>query len=133
MRPYAADPAGYDAFTRQWFEEKAMPQYVVESATKVAAAGGYDVRVRVKNTGTGRMPVEVAAVSGERWAKPAKDDTTAASVQDPDYREARGTVILGSGDVQEFTVHCDFEPKQIVVDPDVRVLQLKRKQAVAKL
>jgi len=28
---------------------------------------------------------------------------------------------------------CDFKPERIVVDPDVRVLQLRRKLAVATL
>jgi hypothetical protein len=31
------------------------------------------------------------------------------------------------------TVPCDFEPARLVVDPDVRVLQLKRKLATAAL
>jgi hypothetical protein len=28
------------------------------------------------------------------------------------------------------TIRSDFEPERIVVDPDVRVLQLRRQQAV---
>ena len=37
-----------------------------------------------------------------------------------------------AGGSQAFTIRCDFEPKQLVVDPDVKVLQLGRKAAVAK-
>jgi hypothetical protein len=29
-------------------------------------------------------------------------------------------------------IHCDFEPEQVVVDPDVKVLVLRRKEATAK-
>ncbi len=50
-----------------------------------------------------------------------------------EYREARGAVTLGSGESGTVIIHCAFLPKQVVVDPDVRVLQLRRKQAVATL
>jgi ABC-2 type transport system permease protein len=131
MRPYAADPAAFDAFAAQWFEQKVVPQYVVESARKTKNGDGWDVQVRVKNVGTGTMPVELAATAGERWTKPKK--AADISTQDPSYREARALVTLGAGESQEATLHCSFEPQQVVVDPDVRILQLKRKQAVATL
>lgn len=51
----------------------------------------------------------------------------------PDYREARVTLTLAAGASEEIVVVCDFEPKKIVVDPDVMVLQLKRKAATADL
>ena len=100
-----------DAFTKQWFEEKVVPQYVVESATKVPSAGGYDVRVRVRNTGTGRMPVEVAAVSGERWASQPGRRRRRPRAGTRTAHQARGTVTLGSKAChQELTVHCIFNP-----------------------
>ena len=49
------------------------------------------------------------------------------------HREARGTVTLGAGESRDLVLHCAFEPEKVVVDPDVRILQLKRKQAEAKL
>ena len=131
MRPYAPDPAAFDAFAAQWFEQKVVPQYIVESARKTKNGDGWDVQVRVKNVGTGTMPVELAATAGERWTKQKK--ATDPSPQDPSYREARATVTLGAGETQETTLHCSFEPQKVVVDPDVRVLQLRRKQAVATL
>jgi ABC-type transport system involved in multi-copper enzyme maturation permease subunit len=141
MRPYAADPVAYDAFVKQWFEDRAMPEYKIAEARKSKRGSDYDVTVTVQNVGTGRMPVEVAATSGERWAKapagPARKANTPlppeASRQDPSYRESRGEVTLGSGESKTLTIHCAFAPKQVVVDPDVRVLQLRRKQAVATL
>ena len=41
--------------------------------------------------------------------------------------------MLGAGESKTLTIHCAFDPEKVVVDPDVRVLQLKRKQAVASL
>jgi ABC-type transport system involved in multi-copper enzyme maturation permease subunit len=140
MRPYAADPVAYDAFVKQWFEDRAMPEYRITQAKKLKSGAGYDVTVTVQNTGTGRMPVEVAAEAGERWAKAPKDTVQTATPvarlaaeERPDYREARGAVTLGSGESKTLTIHCAFAPKQVVVDPDVRILQLRRKQAVVTL
>jgi hypothetical protein len=133
MRPYAQDPAEYNAFTKQWFEDKVMPQYVVHDAKRQPDGDGFIVTVTLENIGTGTMPVEVAATKGERWQKPTDDDASGVYTQRDDYRDARATVTIGSGESREVTIRCDFEPEKIVVDPDVRILQLKRKQAVAPL
>jgi hypothetical protein len=131
MRPYADAAADYDAFTRQWFEDRVVPQYVVSGADKRADGDGYVVTVTLQNIGTGTMPVEVAATAGERWQKPP--DTGGIYIERDDYRDARETVTIGGGESREVTIRCDFDPEQVVVDPDVRVLQLKRKQAVIRL
>lgn len=133
MRPHAPDPEAYDAFVRQWFEEKVIPQYQVEDAKKSSVGGAWEVTATVTNTGTGVMPVEVAATAGERWKEPADGDRAGRWEQDPAYRDARTTVTLGAGESRAVTIRCEFEPERVVVDPDVRVLQLKRKQAAATL
>jgi len=139
MRPYARDPVAYDAFVKEWFEDRAMPEYRVAKAKKVKRGDGYDVTVTVKNTGTGTMPVEVAAAAGERWPAQRRNDSRgseakpSSSGQSPSYREARETVRLAAGEAKTLTIHCGFPPEKVVVDPDVRVLQLRRKQAVATL
>ena len=46
-----------------------------------------------------------------------------------DYREARTTVILGKGESRNVLIDCPFEPERIIVDPDAKVLQLRRMQA----
>jgi hypothetical protein len=71
------------------------------------------------------MPVAVAATRGERFTedgKPAKD-----------YKDARSAIVLGAGEERLVRIACPFEPEKVVVDPDVEVLQLRRKAAVAKL
>jgi aminopeptidase N len=133
LRPYAADPTAYDAFVAQWFENRVMPEYRVLEAKKAKRGDAYEVVATIRNRGTGTMPVEIAATSGERWKKPEKGGETRPAVANPDYREARATVTLGPGESKSVTVRCSFDPKRVVVDPDVRVLQLQRKQAVATL
>jgi ABC-2 type transport system permease protein len=126
MRPFAADPAAYDQFVQQWFHQVVVPEYRLSGATKAAGPGGsWKVTVRVKNAGTGRMPVELAAVRGERFA--------AKGGPNPGYREARRTVLLGAGEERTVEIACPFQPEKVVVDPDVQVLQLRRKAAFAGL
>ena len=81
--------------------------------------------VRVENAGTGEMPVEIAATRGERFNK----DGLASA----DYKEARATVVLGKGESKNVEIKCPFEPAKVVVDPDAKVLQLRRKSAVVGL
>ncbi|HET9234737.1 MAG TPA: M1 family aminopeptidase, partial [Candidatus Eisenbacteria bacterium] len=133
MRPYAPDSARYETFVKDWFEDKVMPQYTVSKASRAEAGGGYDVTATITNVGTGTMPVEVAATAGDRWQKPENDKADSSYARNPDYREARTTILLGAGESGTVSIHCDFEPENLVIDPDVRVLQLKRKQAVASL
>lgn len=142
MRPYAADPVAYDAFVKQWFEDKVVPEYRVTRATKAKDGKGYDVTATVTNIGTGSMPVEIAAMAGERWKNPGSSPQRKTaplsggltrSEPDPSYREARSTVTLAAGQSRSVTIHCPFAPEKVVVDPDVRILQLRRKQAEATL
>ncbi|MGO9466096.1 MAG: ABC transporter permease/M1 family aminopeptidase [Isosphaeraceae bacterium] len=124
MRPFAADPAAFDKFTHQWFFEVVLPEYRLHEPTKVTDGQGWKTTVQIENAGTGLMPVAVAATRGERFAK---DGTPS-----PDYHESRTTISLGAGESREIRIECPFDPERILVDPDARVLQLKRKNATAK-
>ncbi len=127
MRPFAPDPAAYDDFVRQWFHQVVVPEYRLSDAHVTPEPGGksWKLTVRVKNAGTGRMPVEVAAARGERFTGKGKPD--------PRYRDARRTVILGAGEERTVEISAPFQPERVLVDPDVKVLQLRRKAAVVKL
>ncbi|MBW8877427.1 MAG: hypothetical protein JF614_20880 [Acidobacteria bacterium] len=126
MRPYAADPAAFDDFVRQWFFERVIPEYHLDELHKQpVGAGQWEVTVKLENAGTGRMPVEVAATRGPRFADKGGID--------PGYRDARTTVVLGAGETKEVHIRCAFEPERVVVDPDGYVMQLQRKAASAKL
>jgi ABC-2 type transport system permease protein len=125
MRPFAADSAAFDAFTKQWFFEVVVPEYSLHDAKKAASGEFWDAIVRVENQGTGEMPVEVAATRGERFNKDG-------SVS-PEYKESRATIVLSKGGSKDVVIRCPFEPAQIVVDPDAKILQLRRESAAAKL
>jgi ABC-2 type transport system permease protein len=124
MKPFAPDAAAFDTFTHQWFFEVVIPEYRLSEPKRDAHGQNWTVTVQLKNVGTGFMPVEIAASRGERFAK---DGTPA-----PLYREARTVVTIGKGESRDVVITFAFEPERIVVDPDAKVLQLRRKSAVVK-
>lgn len=162
MRELALDRASYDDFVKQWFFEAVVPEYRLEDPVKTRIVGvrpvddgmgssdAWEVRVRVKNAGTGRMPIEIAAARGERFPEvddaqekaPAKrfnaspgtvqaaGSSKEASETGKTYHDARTTITLGAGESREVVIRCEFEPEQVLVDPDALVLQLQRKLAV---
>jgi hypothetical protein len=125
MRPFAPNAAAYDAFVQQWFHQVVVPEYELSSARRVPLGSGSRVTVRIKNAGTGRMPVELSAEKGERFDEEDRPNRA--------FREARATLILGAGEAKTVTIDCPFTAERVIVDPDVRVLQLRRKSAVTKL
>ncbi len=125
LRPFAPDTAAFDAFVEQWYFDVVLPEYRLDRAAVQEDGAGRVVTVRVTNVGTGRMPVEVAAVRGERF-----DDSGASN---PEYRVARVRVELDAGEARTVRIPVDFAPERVVVDPDIGVLQLRRARAVADL
>jgi hypothetical protein len=81
--------------------------------------------VKVTNKGKATMPVTVAVAKGEPFDE--------KGVAKGDYKDARTVLTLAAGETKDVAVRCDFDPDRVVVDPDVLVLQLRRKTAVAKL
>jgi ABC-2 type transport system permease protein len=98
-----------------------VPKYQLSDVKKTREGDRWVVTARLRNVGTGVMPVEVAATQGERFGKKG------------DYREARTVVTLVAGMEREVSIRCDFDPAQLVVDPDAKVLMLRRKAATAGL
>ena len=130
MRRYASDTASYDDFVKQWFDTVVVPEYRVHDAKTVAATGGGWVTTAViENVGTGRMPVEVAAAQGERFPP---DSTPKGKTAQP-YRAVLDSLTLGSREKRSVSIRTSFKPERLVVDPNVRVLQLRRQSAEAKL
>jgi hypothetical protein len=125
LRPYAEDPAAYDAFVDQWIFDTVVPQFKLHEASKEAAGARWRAVAELENAGTGRIAVTVAATAGERFTEDGD--------LDPDYREERTTVWLDAGEKLPVELLADFEPEELVVDPDIQVLQLQRNAAVAKL
>jgi len=131
LRKHAPDPVAFDAFVHQWFYSVVVPQYLVEEAKAVPDAGGrWAVVAKVKNVGTGTMPVDIAAETGERCPH---DVHPAAGKGKPAFADARTTITLGAGQELAVRIPCAFKPARVVVDPDVHVLQLERKKATVEL
>ena len=123
LRPFARDPLAFDAFARQWFFDVVLPEYRFRDAERQRRADGtWLASATLTNVGTGDLEVEVAAVRGERSAK-----------QEDGYEESRSRVTLGAGESRRVAIACAFEPERLLVDPDVEVLMLSRKRAVADL
>ena len=126
MRPFAPDPGAFDAFVETWFFEVVVPEYRLSRAEVVPADGSEEgpwrVAVTVENDGSGRIPVEIAAVRGQRF----NDDGSPR----PEYRESRVTITVGPEEQSDVTIACDFEPEAVIVDPDALVLQLDATTAV---
>ena len=132
MRRYAPDTASYDDFVRQWFDTVVVPEYRVHNAKTVAApaGGGWVTTAEIANVGTGRMPIEIAAVRGERF--PSDSGKKSTKTVEP-YAAELVSLTLGAKDRQTVTIRSGFKPERVVVDPNVRVLQLRRQSAQSKL
>ncbi|MCP4591863.1 MAG: M1 family metallopeptidase, partial [bacterium] len=125
LRPFAPEPQAYDEFIDQWFFDVVLPEYVLQrQSRKQLAGGGWEVQFVIRNGGTGRMSVEVAAERGVRF--PA----AGAQQQAEPFEDQRTRVVLGRGESMEVSLGCSFEPQRIVIDPDARVLQRGRKFAI---
>ncbi|HTQ79203.1 MAG TPA: M1 family aminopeptidase, partial [Thermoanaerobaculia bacterium] len=125
MRPFAPAPEAYDAFVHQWFFEVVVPEYrLTQASRRKLASGAWETQVTVTNAGTGRMPLEVAAVTGDRFDDHGKPIAS--------YKEVRQEVVLGARQHATLTLNSSFEPRELLADPDARVLQLARKAALVR-
>ena len=126
LREQALDAAAFDDFVDQWYLDIVVPEYRlsgarVERATPEAAGGGesWVATVRVENVGSGRMPVDVAALRGVRWPdEPVADLGASGNASPPagshvSYRDARSVVVLDAGEAAEVEIRCDFEPDRL--------------------
>ncbi|NRD66031.1 hypothetical protein HRD49_30180 [Corallococcus exiguus] len=121
MRPFAPSPEAFDRFTRQAFFEVVVPEYRVSDARVTKSGGQWVTTATVTNVGTGRMPVEVTVTKAGESAAPLG------------AAEAVTRMEPGAGEAVQVTLRSEFAPERLVVDPDVRVLQLRREQAQAQL
>jgi hypothetical protein len=126
LREHAPDPAAYDAFVAQWVNDIVVPEFRLEDVEKTEEGDGtWVVTATVRNAGTGTVPVEVAVTAGERYDEEGEES--------PGWNAAGRTVTLAAGESTPLEIRADFEPEKIVVDPDVKVLMLKRKSAEGSL
>jgi ABC-type transport system involved in multi-copper enzyme maturation permease subunit len=125
MREHAPDTTAFDGYVKQWFYDVVVPQYLVTDPVARKSGDGWIVTARVKNVGTGTMPIEVAAFAGKRF--PKKNEKAEK------YVDARAPLTLAAGQELPVTIPCHFKPEKLVVDPDVLVLQLEREKATVPI
>ena len=123
MRDYAPNRTAYDAFVDQWFLDVVIPEFRLLDVTYENG----EVSGVLRNLGTGRVSVDVAASRGVRFPDEEKDED---DVDPEPYQSVRQTVVIDAGEDQGFILTCDFEPERVVVDPDAYVLQLEREVAI---
>jgi ABC-2 type transport system permease protein len=130
MRRHATNLPAFDAFARQWFEEVVLPEFKLWDL-KVTKAGEnrWVVEGTLENVGTGIFAVEVAAVG----AQPKPEAGAPADAKPPRAPDARATIAIGAGERKPVRIECPFEPVKAQVDPDVQVLQVRRKLAEVTL
>ena len=124
LRDEAADKDAFDALVKQFFFQVVLPEFQLKDVTKEAMGSMWKVTATVANAGTGTFTIDLAAISGDRFAE---DGSPKA-----DYKEAKQVVTLASGEAKTVTLSVSFDPERLVVDPDVRVLQLFRNRALHK-
>jgi len=122
MRAFAPEPVAYQRFVDQWVYGTVVPEFELadiafEPAAEGASAGGR-VRGTLRNKGTGTVDVMVAAL------QEAGNATGNRAVE---------SVRVAAGESVSFAIDCDFPPREVMVDPDVRVLQIGRKRAVQSI
>ena len=121
LRERASDKEAYDELTDQWFREVVLPEYRLTEARVEPSGEIWTVAAHVENRGSGRMPVCIAAESGQRFQE--------GGLVHPSFQEARKVLWVEPGAGVEFRIECPFAPARLVVDPDAIVLQKGRRRA----
>jgi ABC-2 type transport system permease protein len=140
LRLLAPDPAAFDTCVARWFESTGVPAFELLDAAARREGEGWLASARVRNVGDGAARIELCATRGERFPAQQAERTSEALALEgepapslsKEYRESRLTLELAPGEERLVELECTFEPELLLVDPDVRVLQLRREHALAR-
>lgn len=156
MRRHASDAVGFDTFASQWFQSVVLPEFKIwETKVTQTDPDTWIVEGTLENVGTGTVEVEVAAIGDKPTPAvepkkvvpepPASTNDSSTSITDPSTTtvepptaqprapQARGLVVVGAGERKPFRIACQFLPVKCQVDPDVHMLQIRRKLAEVNL
>ncbi len=133
LRPFATEPQAFDRFVDQWYHQVVLPEFKIheakyekiDSRDAEGPSNAWKISFEVENKGTGDVVVEIAAVKGERF----NDDGEPRE----DYRQQVQEIRIAAGGREAVEIFAPFEPEKVVVDPNVRLLQLRRNRALAEL
>jgi hypothetical protein len=131
LRPFAPDAAAFDRTVDQWFKSVVIPQFEFSDVAVAPIDSTWrSVTGKLTNAGTGAFDVEIAATTGIRFPESAEGEKSSTAATAKQYREARASITLGPGESKKFEIRCDFEPEQVLADPDAKILQLRRNRAI---
>ena len=110
LRTHAPDVGAFDAFVDQWFFSMTLPEFRLSDVAIQESGAGWEVTGVLENVGTGTVEVTVGVEA-----------------------EGTGSRTVRVQAAQErptpFSITMDRRPTNVVVDPDVRVLQRNRTRA----
>lgn len=106
----------------QWFAGRVLPELRLEEVRVRPAGGEWLVSARLENVGSGMVDVAVAAVGSAPSGAGAEPLTA--------LRTARA---VAPGAPRRLEWRIPFRPERLVVDPEVRLLQLHRARALARV
>jgi len=149
MRTHASDLAAFDAFTTQWFERVVLPEFKVRDVTITAPTGTetmWTTTATIENVGTGLVAVDVGVMkaiegsddksgdekSGDKKSSDVKADDKKSSEKLASERVLTQLTLGPDGSDKaraQIEIKSPFEPASVVVDPDIRILQTRRKLA----
>ncbi len=122
MRTHATDLVSFDSFTKQWFERVVLPEFKVRDVAVAGPAGDpplWTSTATIENVGSGTVQVDVAIERAKGSEDKAERVMTAVTLGADGDPSSRATI----------EIQTPFAPARIVVDPDVRQLQMRRKLA----
>ena len=133
LRPHAPNAGKFDNFASQWLLGKALPEFGLGAVRhEVDGSGKHLTTGTITNTGTGTVEVEVALVPPAD--DPSKKETEELETADkPREPGSIQTVTVGPGQTVYWKLTSAFKPAEVIVDPDVKVLQMARKLAKAAI
>ncbi len=133
LRPHAPNAEKFDHFASQWLLGKALPEFGLGAVRhEVDGSGKHLTKGTITNTGTGTLEVEVALVPPAD--DPSKKETHELETADkPREPGSIQTVTVGPGQTVYWKLTSAFKPAEVIVDPDVKVLQMARKLAKAAI
>ncbi len=116
LRNESSDTVRFDAFVEQWFRGTGLPLFTLRDVRCDAVEAAWDCAATLHNTGNAAATVSVAAM---------RSDTvlTAGTVSTSVAADARVALRW----------RVSARPDRLLVDPDVRVLQEGRAQALAEV
>ncbi|MCY2948639.1 MAG: M1 family aminopeptidase [Planctomycetota bacterium] len=131
LRPNAPDPKAFDSFVNEWLLGKVLPEFSLsEIRHEVDSSGLHTTTGTITNAGTGTIQVNVAAILPADGGDPESEEGQENKEKSRESGSIQ-TVTVGPGRAALWKLTTVSKPVEVVVDPDVMVLQMARKLAKA--